>query len=182
MIRSHRQDNRVMVSLLTEKLKKSGGVFITGFSGLPETELVEFRKTLDKESAEHRVIKNALFKVVSKEVGLREPKEIDKLDSILKGSSAFTFGTKDALTIAKVIVNFAKTREKLKIKGGIMDGKVLTSEDVKNLAKLPSRQELLAQVVGAIAAPLSGMVGVLAANLRNLVSILDAIKNKKQEN
>ena len=179
MIRSHRQDNRVMAGLFADKLKKADSVFITGFSGLPEIDLIEFRKTLDKESAEHRVIKNALFKVVSKEAGIQDT---DKLARILKGSSAFTFGAKDGVTIAKVIVDFQKTHSKLEIKGGILQGKILTAEDVKNLAKLPTKKELLAQVVGTIAAPLTGIVGVLAANLRNLVGALNAIKDKKQGN
>jgi large subunit ribosomal protein L10 len=166
-----------MVKLFADKLKKSDGVFITGFSGLPESDLVEFRKVLDKESAEHRVIKNALFKVISKEAGIQE---VEKMDSMLHGSSAFTFGAKDAFAIAKVIVNFKKTHDKLAIKGCIMQGKLLNSEDVENLAKLPSKKELLAQVVSGIAAPLSGFVSVLAGNLRKLVSLLDAIKDKKQ--
>ena len=170
-----RQDNKVLVDIFTEKAKNANTVFITGFAGLKESDISDLRKKLDAKKADHRVIKNRLFKIISGKTG------INVESAALKGPSAFTMGGEDAVVVAKVLVDFASDHKELVIKGGILDGRFLSSEDVKALASLPSRQTLLGMVVATIASPLSCMVGVLSANLRNMVNVVQAIKDKKEE-
>ncbi|MBN2145693.1 MAG: 50S ribosomal protein L10 [Candidatus Aureabacteria bacterium] len=173
-----RPDNKIIVKEYVNKLKKVDSVFITGFSGLKEEEFCSFRKELDKQQAEHRVIKNRLFKIITKEAGLTVEEQITPL---LKGTSSFTIGGTDVISVAKTIVDFSKDHEKLEIKGAIFNGKVLTASEVKSLASLPSRHELLAKLVGTLAAPLTGIIGVLQAHLRNIVGVLYAIKEQKEK-
>ena len=87
--------------------------------------------------------------------------------------------TEDETTAARIVNNFAKSHELVKIFGGILEGKYINDDKVKNLANLPTRQELLAKFVGTINAPVSGFVNVLAGNLRNLVGVLNNIKEAK---
>ena len=174
-----RQDNKILVEHFAGKVKASGNnIFITGFQGMTEENLVDLRKKLDEQSAEHRILKNRLFKIISSKVGIVSS---DKLDAVLKGSSSFTIGGKDVVSVAKVISEYEKENQKLVIKGGILDGKFITADEVKALASLPSRSELLAKVVGAIAAPLQGLVGVLNAQVSSVVNVISALKDKKSE-
>jgi large subunit ribosomal protein L10 len=173
-----RPDNKIIVNGYVDKVKNAESVFITGFAGIKEEDLCAFRKELDKKKAEYRVIKNRLFQIIAKEAGFNLKEE---LKPFLKGTSSFTIGGGDVVSVAKTIVDFSKKHEKLEIKGGIFKGKILTAGEVKALAALPSRKELLGKVVGCLAAPLSGIVGVLGAHLRNIVGVLSAIKVMKEK-
>jgi large subunit ribosomal protein L10 len=97
----------------------------------------------------------------------------------LKGSIALAFGTTDEVAPAKILADFAKTNEALKIQGGLLENKFINSSKVLELAALPSKMEMLAQTVRTIQAPISGFVNVLAGNLRGLVNALNAIKDSK---
>lgn len=172
-----RQDNQVLVNAFADKVKDVESVFVTGFQSIPESDIVELRKQLDECLSTYKVLKNRHFlKIVEiNEMGIQ-----DELAPLLKGPSSFTIGGKDVVTVAKVIAKFSKDHENFVIKAGIVDGKVLSASDVKKLASLPSKEELIAKVVGSIAAPLTGIVGVLNANIRNIVGVLNAIKEKKE--
>ena len=156
--------------------EKSGSIFITGYTGLKNSEINTLSQQLNNKKAEHRVIKNTLFRVIAKEAGVKDSEKL----KTLKGNSAFVIGGEDVVAVAKVIVDFSKANEKFQIKGLVLDGKVMDSHLVKSLASLPSKSELIAKVVGTIAAPISSLVNVLAANLRNVVGVLSAIKEKKE--
>ena len=172
-----RPDNQIIVDEFASKVKEAESIFVTSFVGLNQEEFVKLREKLDECSAEHRVLKNRIFKIISRKA---EISDAANLEPMLKGSSSFTIGGDDVVSVAKVIADFAKDHENFTIKGAIVDGKILSEKDVKVLASLPSKQELIAKVVGSIAAPLSGIVGVLAANLRNIVGVISAIKDKKE--
>jgi len=103
--------------------------------------------------------------------------KIDRND--LEGSILTTFGFNDEVAAAKLIADFAKEREQMVIVGGILEGAFVGSSAIKQLATLPSKEQLLAQLVRTINGPLSGFVQVLAGNLRNFVSVLNAIKDTK---
>ncbi len=175
-----RQDNKILVKSFVDQVKQSEAVFVTGFTKMKESEIVELRCKLDEKSAYHKVIKNRLFKVIAEESNTISDSE--KLSKLLKGQSAFTYGGKDIVSVAKVIVDFSKGHENFELKGGIVSGRLLSANEVKDLASLPSKNELIAKLVGTLAAPLSGIVGVLSANLRNLVGVVSAIKEKKESN
>jgi len=119
------------------------------------------------------VTKKTLMKIALKKAGLAvKPEVFDK-------SAAAVFGINDEAAPARIVQTFAKTHEALNVFGGILEGKFVGREKILELAKLPSREELLAKVLGSIKAPVSGFVNVLAGNLRGLVGVLSAIKESK---
>ena len=144
-------------------------VFFNYF-GLPVKEINLLRNDCRKENIGYKVAKKTLLKKVLAEKGY---------DADLSGEVAVLFGRQDEVAPAKVIAAFAKTHDKAKIVGGVLEGQFITADKVKALSRLPSKQELLAKVVGSIASPLSGFVNVLQGNLRCLVYTLNAIKEKK---
>lgn len=155
-----------------DKLSRSNLIVLTDFKGMTVKEITELRRKLDAHQAEYRVLKNTLT--------IRAlPEGQDSLKEHLSGTTAVLFGFGDVVMPAKTLVNFISEVERPKIIGGLMDGQFLPVADIKNLAKLPSREELLARVVGGIKSPLYGLANVLAANIRKLVYALNAVKEVK---
>ena len=171
-----RNDNQTIVDTFADAVKEKEYFFITGFTGLNDSEIQDFRIKLDEQEVVHRVIKNTLFKRIASKAGIED----EGLQSMLKGQSAFSIGGADVVAVAKVIKDFSKGCENLEIKGAYLDGKILDEGGVLALADLPSRPQLLAKFVGSIASPLYGLVNVLSGNTRNLVGVLQNIKEKKQ--
>lgn len=177
-----RNDNNTVVNHFLDKFVSSGkNVFVSSFNGVPEEEVVLLRRDLDRESAEYRVLKNRLMNVIVKKSGVNEA-DSNHFAKVLKGSSSFTIGGSDSVAVAKALLKFSEKNEKFVIKGGLLDGRYITADQVKDLARLPSRTELLAKFVGTINAPISGFVNVLAGSLRNIVGVIDAIRKQKEEN
>ena len=125
-----------------------------------------FFENIDYQVAKKTLIKTGLEKSDLKNIEMPE----------LEGSVAAAFGYDDEATPAKLINDFSKTNKKLVILGGLMNGQFIGADQVKTLAKLPGREQLLAQVVGTIQAPVSGFARVLSGNIRNLVGVLNNIK------
>lgn len=144
-------------------------VFINYF-GLPVKEINVLRNDCRKEDVGYKVAKKTLLKKVLAEKGFTAE---------LNGEVAVMFGRTDEIAPAKIIANFAKTHDKAKIVGGILEGKFIDVNMVKALSKLPTKQELLGKLVGTIAAPMSGFLNVLQGNIRGLVQVLNAISEKK---
>ena len=103
----------------------------------------------------------------------------DEFNEFLKGPSAVAFGIEDPVAAAKVTAEFAKKNEKLEIKAGIVDGKIINIEEVKSLAELPSKEVLVAQVLGGLNAPIQGFTNVLQGTIRSLAIVLNAIAEKE---
>ena len=103
------------------------------------------------------------------------------LDEILKGPSSIAFSMADAVPAAKIASEFAKDHEALEIKSGILDGKVISTDMIESLAKLPSREVLIAQVLGGLNAPIQGLANVLSGTIRGLAVVLNAIAEKKEQ-
>ena len=157
-----------------DKLSRSHLVILTDFKGMTVKQITELRRKLDAHQAEYRVLKNTLT--------IRAlPEDKAPLKEHLTGTTAVLFGFGDPVMPAKTLVNFISEAEKPRIIGGMMDGQFLPEATIKSLAKLPSREELLARVVGGLQAPLSGLVNVLAGNIRKLVYALNAVKEKKSQ-
>lgn len=161
---------------LVDSLNSSKLAVLTDYRGLDVPSINELRNTGREKGIRFTVAKNTLLKRAIADSN----KEVSDL-SVFVGPMAVAFGA-DEVEAAKLVVDFAKTNEAVDVLGAINEhGEVLTKEQVKALAALPSREQLLAQVVGTIAAPVTGFVRVMNANLSGLVQVLNAVR-EKQEN
>lgn len=159
---------------IKEKLESSKGVVVTDYRGLNVANVTELRKKLRDAGVEYKVVKNTLTKIAAQQLGL------EGLDPFLEGPTAIAFGMEDAVAPAKVIAEFSKDHKELEIKAGVLEGKVIGVNEIKALAELPSREVLLAKLLGGMQSPLYGMANVLQGNLRNLVYVLDAVRQKQE--
>ena len=150
------------VKKLAEKLKEAKIILLTDYRGINVADVTKLRADLRNTNSEYKVIKNNIIKRALDANGE------SGLDDLLEGPTALVIGTEDYLEPSKVIYNFSKNNEFYKIKGGIIDGKVMTAEEIITLAKLPSRQELMAKLAGA-----------LLGNITKLAVALDAVREQK---
>lgn len=162
------------VAEIKERLENSKGIVITDYRGLNVAEATELRKKLREAGVDYKVLKNTLTWIAAQQIGLND------LEDYLKGPTAIAFNEKDPVTPAKILIDFAKDHKALEIKGGVVEGKVVDAKQVKDLADLPSREVLIAQVLAGMQAPIAGFVTVLNGLPRNLVYALDQIRQKKE--
>lgn len=160
---------------LSEKIGKSKSVVFANFGSLTVKESEDIRKKIKAEGGEYFVAKKTLFDIAFKE------KNISGTDiKSFGGRIAAVFGYQDEVSSVKAMDKFRKTYDgKIEFAGGILENKFISKEEVAALAKLPSKQELLAKLVGTINAPVSGFVNALAGNIRNFVQVLKAIEEKR---
>ena len=170
----NRAEKEALVEDLAGKLQRAQGVILTDFRGLNVAATTELRRRLRSQGVEYRVIKNTLIRRAAEQAG------IEGLDALLEGPTALAFGFDDPVVAAKEIARFAKEFNQLQIKGGLLEGRVIGAKEVQRLADLPSRDELLAKVMGGMQAPLYGFVGVLAATLRSFVYAVDALRRQRE--
>ena len=168
-----RQQKEVITGELAEKLKGAKGVVFSDFKGLTMKDMVALRKDLRAEGISLKVVKKTLINIALKEAKI----EADVLK--MEGQIAVAISPTDEVAAAKILAKFAKLNDKLKVTGGILEGKVLSTDEVVALSKLPSKQELLAKFVGTINAPVTNFVRVLSGNLSGLVRVLKAVAEKK---
>lgn len=164
-----------VVSDLEKEAKECKGLVVTSFKGLKTVEFNEMRAKLRPLESEYRVVKNSLTRIALKNAGMEE------LGKALEGPTAVVIERGDALATIKAVFEFAKSHENVKIKGGFFDGKVLTGQELKAIASLPSREVLLATLLGTLQAPLVNLVSVLQAPVRDLVGVLDQVAKKSPE-
>ncbi len=170
-----RQSKESAVSRITDNLKKGKGIVFADFTGLLVKELRELRAELRKAGIYYEVVKKTLLKRGLTEAGLN-----NALVDELKGSVSLAISD-DEVAPAKALVTFAKTHDKLKVLGGVLDNNYIDELKIKNLAALPTKPELLGKLVGSIQAPLTGLVRVLQGNMRGLVQVLTQIQNAKSK-
>ena len=151
------------VKIYKEKFEKSKLVILADYRGINVSDVTKVRADLRKSGTEYKVAKNSTLKFAAKEANLGE------LESLLEGPTAIAFSYEDYVEPAKVIYDYAKTSEFYKIKGGVMDGKVISVDEIVRLAKLPSKEMLLTQ-----------LATVLLANIRNFAVVLNQVKEKKE--
>lgn len=163
-----KQQKRDLVNSLAEELKTAKGVVLSDFQGLATRDSQELRANLRKENISHKVVKITLLKRALRQVG------IDIKNFNFQVPMAISVSQEDEIAAARILQNFAKTHEHLKILAGVLDQKFIDGAEVRKLAALPSKQELLGQTVGVIASPLRGLVSVLAGNIRGLLNVLNA--------
>ena len=153
---------QAQVDELAKVLKDAKVVLLTDYRGINVADVTKLRADLRNTNSEYKVIKNNIIKRALDANGE------SGLDDLLEGPTAIVIGTEDYLEPSKVIYNFSKNNEFYKIKGGIIEGKVMTAEEIITLAKLPSRQELMAKLAGA-----------LLGNITKLAVALDAVREQK---
>jgi large subunit ribosomal protein L10 len=164
------------VDILSKELGRIKLAVMTDYRGLTVREVEELRSVLRDEGISYRVTKNTLLRLASKNT----PALAGIDPSTFVGPTALAMGFDDEVAPARVIFQFAKTHQALEIVGGLTgDGQVLTAAQVKSLATLPTREQLLGQVVGTIAAPLTGFVGVMSGNVRSIINVLNALSEAK---
>lgn len=168
-----KKQKELIVKDITDKLKNSSAVVFSDFKGLKVKDMSALRKELRSEGIDFQVIKKTLIDIALKDAGLKV--DVKKLE----GQIALAVSSGDEVAAAKIIAKAAKLNENMKIVGGILGKNVLTAEEVGALAKLPSKEELLAKLVGTLNAPISGLVNVMAGNLRGLVNVLKAVAEAK---
>lgn len=173
-----RPDKVAVVDEVREKLDAADGALLTEYRGLDVPALAGLRKELRAAGGEYKIYKNTLVRIAARE------RDLD-LDELLTGPTAIAFvGEKedgspgDAAAVAKALKEFAKANENLILKGGVLDGSILSADDIKALAELPSREVLLSQIAGLLQAPLAEFVGLLDAVPREFSYALQALIDK----
>jgi len=169
-----KQQKELTLADLTGQLEAAKSVVFADFRGLTVKEATEFRNKARKEDVRVLVAKKTLMRLAFSKAGYEG---VDPAK--LEGALVMITGMSDEVAPAKLAAEFSKEHEALKIVAGVLERKLVDAAAIKALAKLPSKQELLARLVGSINAPLSGLVNVLAGNLRGLVNVMNAIKDQK---
>lgn len=159
-----------IIEELKEKIDRQKIIIFTDFTGIKVKDLTELRRKLKETDSELRVAKKTLTKIAFEQKGL----EIDIKK--LQGEIALVFGYKEQISPAKTLYQFAETNPGLKISGGFLENKYKEAEEIIELAKLPSREELLAKLVGSISAPISNFINVLEGNIKGLINLLIKVK------
>ncbi len=159
---------------LHEKLEKSVVVIVTDYKGLDVKATTDLRRKLRDAEVEYRVVKNSLLVRASKET------EAALLENHFTGPSAVAMSYDDPVAPAKVLIDFAKENDKLQIKGGVLNGKALGVDELKALADLPSREELLGMLVYTMNAVPTKLVRTLNAIPGQFVNLLNALKEEKE--
>ena len=163
-----------MVQTLGEKLKDTNGVILTQYQGMTVAEISELRLKLRPLNSEYTVVKNTLASLALKKLGMEE------FSKSFTGPTAVAIHRGDPVSATKVLVELTKEHAKLKLMAGFMDGKVLSADEVKYLATIPSREVLIGKMLGSLQSPMYGIVNVLQANIRNVVQVLDAVRKQKE--
>jgi large subunit ribosomal protein L10 len=164
-----------IVAELAEKFKRQKIVIFSDFSGVSVEKSQALRRLLKKEDAEYKVAKKTPF---DRALAMVET-NAGATTKEMKGEIGVAFGYGDQVAPARILLKFAKEVKTFQILAGLLDGKLLSGKQVMALARLPSREVLLAQVAAVLAAPLRGLASVLQGNIRNLAFVLNQVKDKK---
>jgi len=176
------QKNINAVQDLSDKLSRAKMVVLTDYSGLPVNLQRELRQKITAAGGQFVVAKNTLFKLALGEKTKQIPPDVE---AVLRGPTAYLFAYEDEITPVKALVEFSKAHELPKSKLGILfkpQDRILSIDEINDLAQLPARNQLLTQLVASLNSPMSGLANVISGNLRKLVIILQAIKEKKASN
>ncbi|MDO4841280.1 MAG: 50S ribosomal protein L10 [Phoenicibacter congonensis] len=164
--------NKEQLAEIKELLDGTGAVWVVDYRGLSVKEIQQLRRDIRANEGQMFVLKNTLMHIALEEL------EMPSMDEILSGPSAFVFTGEDPVASAKAIKNFAKGNDKLVIKGGIMDGQFQDAAAVQAIADLPSREELIAKLLGTINNPMAKTVRTLNAILEAPVRAISEIAKK----
>lgn len=165
-----------LVKFYADKLKESKAVYIIQSQGLSANESTGLKKDLYDLDSSYHIVKNTLFKLALKEAGLEES------EAMSSGQHGVIFANETHLSsAAKKGKELLSEKDNLDIVAGYLDSKLLNKEEVKEIAELPTYEEMLAKFVGTLNAPVSGFVNVMAGNVRGFMNVLNAVKDQKAE-
>jgi large subunit ribosomal protein L10 len=169
-----KQRKEEIVSSLTEELGSVTAMIVADPTGLTVAEMKDLRNRLRPSGAEFRVAKNTLARIAAREAGREE------LVGLLVGPTAITLVPGDPAAAAKTLSDFGRTSRKLALRGAYLDGEAFGPDSVRQLATLPSRDQLLTNLVSTMVSPISGLANVLAQLPRSLVVALDQVRQQKE--
>jgi large subunit ribosomal protein L10 len=155
------------------QLDGAKAVVVSHNQGLSVADVTELRAKLREAGVTHKVVKNTLARIAVKEAGM------ESLSKILSGPTVVSISKGDVVAPAKVLVNFAKDHEKLVILGGVIEGKPATAKEIAEISALPSKEELVAKLLGSLNSPVTGLLRVINGPATSLVRALNAIVEKK---
>lgn len=157
------------------KFKSHPYLFVVEYKGLTVKEMETLRRNLKKAEAELKVIKNSLLRIASRDT------EVEKIQDLFSGPTAVAISKEDPVSVAKVFTDSLKVLPVLKLKGGVVEGRVLDANEIIKLSKLPPREMLYSQLLGLLSSPLSNLMGTLMELQRRLLYALNAVKEMKEE-
>ena len=167
------KDKQAAVDKLRTDLGEDGHLVLAEYRGLTVEEISELRHKVRAAAGTVRVMKNTLVRRAIEGTGL------ESLGDLLSGPNAMVFTREDPVPMVKVIAEAAKGLDSVNLKGGIVEGKTVSPEDILRIAALPSREVLLARTLGSMAAPMQGLANVCQGTIRNLVYALEAVRQAK---
>jgi large subunit ribosomal protein L10 len=169
-----RPEKRAMYNEVQENVSGALYMLLADYKGMTMPETDEFKKLLRGANARVKVVKNSMLGLISSEMGC-------ELGDKLSGPTAVIFGSGDVVEVAKILKKFSGDKNKPALKGGVLEGSVLSSKDVGALASLPGKKELQAKLVGTLAAPMTQVVGVMNQKVCSLLYVLNAVCDKKEQ-
>lgn len=170
----NKTEKETIVAELADRLRKARSVYVTDFTGLDVAHISDLRRRLRKADVEYVVIKNTLARRALADA------VVTGLDEHLKGPSGLALAGRDPAAAAKVLQDFARESQKLSIRAGMVEGRAVTPEQVKRLAQLPPREQLLAELGASMQAPLASFAGALTALLSSFAGALEALKAQRE--
>lgn len=168
-----REEKSHLIADLKAKFSKANAVVFTDYKGLTVAELFDLRKALRGASIDYKVVKNTLARAASSDTSM------NAAGGIFKGPVGLAIGYADPVLVAKKVLEYVKKNEKLKVSGGVIEGRLCSAADIKSIASLPSREVLLGTIAGMLQAPASKMARALYVTVSNMGYALQAFKNKK---
>lgn len=170
-----KQKKEELVAQYKDLIEQSDALILTEYKGLSVNDMENLRSKIREAEGAFYVTKNTLLKLALEEAGTSVP------DDLLTGQVATGFALGEAPTLAKALVDYAEKEEHLSIKGGIMHMEILSGEQIESLAKLPTLDELHAQIIGLLSAPARDIASTLASGVRQVVNVIDAYSKKEEE-
>ncbi len=168
-----RNEKQTLIDEMTQLLTDADSLFVSDYRGLSVAELSELRGKLRERGATFTVLKNTLARIAAERAGR------EQLQPLLIGPTAVTVVGEDAAGAAKALADYARTHQQLIVRGGLLQQTVVDAASIKALASLPSRDVLIAQVVGTMAAPMTGLVTVLQGTIGGFVRALGQVAEQK---
>lgn len=160
---------------IKELISKAKVAIVSDYRGLSVSEITNLRRRLQKEDGEYAVVKNTLAKIAVKDTKFKG------LEEFLKGPSAIALGYGDEVAPAKVILKYLKeTKKTNELRGGVLDGKIISADDIKTISNLPTKQELIAKMMGSINSPAQGITNTLNGVASALVRAVDEVRKQKE--
>ncbi len=170
----NRTEKESMIKEIEEKLKTAVSAVLTDYRGLNVRDMAELRAGLKQEGVEYKIYKNTLMRRAADQINVPE------LGEHLEGPTGVAFGFDDPLAAARALAAYAKRNRSLKIKGGLLEGRVIGGADIRMMAGLPTKDVLIAQLASTLNAPLTRLVSTLSGPIRGLAVSLGKISAQKQ--